>query len=174
MLKIISTWILIFCSLPLFGQMIENTNFNQVVNKYTSKFSAPVMSVDKLKVLLNDGKNKVIIIDSRELNEYKISRIENAIHVGFEDFNLKKTLEMVKGNNSKAVIVVYCSVGYRSGKIATRLIENGVQSYNLYGGIFEWANRGFRLVDDNNLVTTKVHTYNKSWSKWLFKGEKVF
>ena len=46
--------------------------------------------------------------------------------------------------------------------------------YNLYGGIFEWKNKNFIVIDSEEKETNKVHTYNRDWSKWLKKGEKVF
>jgi len=71
--------------------------------------------------------------------------------------------------------VVYCSVGVRSEIIAHRIIEKGYTNvYNLYGGIFEWKNNGFQVMDTLGNTTEKVHTYNKEWSKWLTKGEKVY
>ena len=41
----------------------------------------------------------------------------------------------------ESTIVVYCSVGYRSEKIAEELDKLGFTNVsNLYGGIFEWIN----------------------------------
>jgi hypothetical protein len=44
----------------------------------------------------------------------------------------------------------------------------------LYGGIFEWKNNNFKVLDTLGNETEKVHTFSKSWSKWLTKGEKVY
>jgi hypothetical protein len=48
--------------------------------------------------------------------------------------------------------------------------------YNLYGSIFEWANRGYKVIDAQGQKTQKVHTYNQSWSKWLDRSgvEKIW
>ncbi len=73
------------------------------------------------------------------------------------------------------LIVVYCSIGLRSAKIAQQLKDEGYTNvFNLYGGIFEWKNNNFLVFDLNGQKTEKVHVYNKYWSKWLIKGEKVF
>ena len=45
---------------------------------------------------------------------------------------------------------------------------------NLFGGIFEWKNNGFKVYDSINTVTENVHIFSKEWSKWLTKGEKVY
>jgi len=44
---------------------------------------------------------------------------------------------------------------------------------NLYGGIFEWVHQN-KNVYQNNSTTQKIHTYDKEWSKWLKKGEKIY
>ena len=74
-----------------------------------------------------------------------------------------------------AILVVYCSVGYRSEKIGEKLKALGFSKvYNLYGGIFEWSNRGYPLVDQKEQPTTKVHAFNKDWGRWLEQGTKVY
>lgn len=73
-----------------------------------------------------------------------------------------------------ANIVVYCAVGSRSEKIARELKEMGFENVsNLYGGIFEWVNRGYEIVNDTGETDT-VHAYNRFWGFWLQEGEKVY
>ncbi|MEN8818965.1 MAG: rhodanese-like domain-containing protein, partial [Polaribacter sp.] len=45
---------------------------------------------------------------------------------------------------------------------------------NLYGGIFEWKNKGNLVFDSNGNATEKIHVFSKEWSKWLLKGKKVY
>lgn len=116
-------------------------------------------------------KDRYSIIDAREKKEYNVSKIEGAKYVGFKDFDMSSVEHLDK--NSK--IIVYCSVGYRSEKIAEKLKESGYQDIsNLYGGIFEWKNQGRDVVDAQNQVTEKVHAYDKLWGIWLDKGDKVY
>jgi len=69
-------------------------------------------------------------------------------------------------------MVVYCSIGYRSEKIGEKLLRLGYKNvYNLYGSIFEWANEKYQLVGSNGKTTNRVHSYNKSWSKWVTNEE---
>jgi 3-mercaptopyruvate sulfurtransferase SseA len=66
-------------------------------------------------------------------------------------------------------------VGYRSGKIGEKLKKMGFTNvYNLYGGIFEWKNRGYEVHNNQNSVTDSVHAYNRAWSVFLRKGVKVY
>jgi rhodanese-related sulfurtransferase len=112
-------------------------------------------------------------LDARELKEYKVSHLKNAIHVGYDHFNLKETT--AKLTNKKAAIIVYCSIGIRSEDIAEKLQNAGYKNvYNLFGGIFEWKNKQHIVVDSLNNPTEKVHTFNKEWSTWLKKGIKIY
>ncbi len=120
---------------------------------------------------LKNNYNKYIILDSRELNEFKVSHLENSIWVGYDDFDIHNTIKKIKSNKP---IVVYCSIGYRSEKIGEKLLEKGHLVYNLYGGIFDWKNNDYTIINSESEATEKVHCYNKEWSKWLENGVKIY
>ena len=64
-------------------------------------------------------------------------------------------------------VVVYCSVGYRSAAMVERLMKLGVKNaFNLEGSIFEWANSGKPVVNDQGM-TKGVHPYNDYWGQLL-------
>jgi 3-mercaptopyruvate sulfurtransferase SseA len=72
-------------------------------------------------------------------------------------------------------LVVYCTLGVRSGVIANELIERGYRDVkNLYGGISEWKNMDYVVVDSTQTPTENIHVYSKKWGKWLTKGNPVF
>ena len=84
-------------------------------------------------------------------------------------------MDSLKNIQKNSRIIVYCSVGYRSERIGEQLLANGYSNVtNLYGGIFEWVNSDYPVVDTNNVKTNKVHAYSKLWGKWLKNGEKVY
>ena len=116
----------------------------------------------------------VFLLDAREPKEYKVSHIDKAICVGYNKFNIDKTLaQLPKDKNTK--IVVYCSLGIRSEDVAEAIQKEGYSNvYNLYGGIFEWKNNDNIVIDPDNKPTEKVHSFNKFWGKWLNKGTKVY
>ena len=63
--------------------------------------------------------------------------------------------------------MVYCSVGYRSAKVAQQLQQKGYKNvFNLNGGIFQWANQGKPIFKDKHPVKV-VHPYNFFWGKLL-------
>lgn len=141
------------------GVSCQNPKFDKKIRSLLS-FTVPVLSPDQLE---NMGKD-VLILDAREQKEFDVSHLPNAQFIGYKHF---KKNDVAKFDKSKPV-VVYCSVGYRSEKIGERLQKMGFEEvYNLYGSIFEWANQGKPLVDNKGTKTTKVHTWNKKWSKWI-------
>jgi len=138
------------------------------VLKTHNQGSVPYISVQELAM----PKTEAIIFDAREVSEYNVSHLKNAIFVGYDNFDIKTVLETIKDKGKK--IVVYCSLGVRSEDIAELLKKAGYTNvFNLYGGIFEWKNKGFPVFDLNEKETEKVHAFSKAWSKWLVKGEKV-
>ena len=137
--------------------------------KQHNKESIPYITVDELKTEQSD----IVLLDSREEKEYRTSHLKHAICVGYDFFNLDSIQQNLPDKNSK--IVVYCSVGIRSENIAEKLKNAGYTNvYNLYGGIFEWKNRDLKIFDEQETETENVHTFNKVWSKWLKKGNKVY
>lgn len=113
----------------------------------------------------------IIILDTREKEEFTVSHIHNAKYVGYDHFEIDSLKSIPKNTR----IIVYCSVGYRSERIGEKLLKTEYTNVsNLYGGIFEWVNNGYPVVDMSDQKTNKVHAYSKLWGKWLTKGEKVY
>ena len=114
-----------------------------------------------------------IILDTREKEEYDVSRIPGAVWAGYKKFNLYQLKSQLTEQDTS--IVVYCSVGVRSEDIGEDLIEAGYSDVrNLYGGIFEWKNKGFKVVDSSGQSTENVHAYSKYWGKLLTEANKVY
>lgn len=144
---------------------VKSNSYNVLLKKLLNT-KVPEISVNSLEKMLTD----VVLLDAREPDEFNVSHLANAKFVGYNNFNF----DSVKVKDKNTPIVVYCSVGYRSGKIAEKLIEKGFTNVqNLYGGIFEWKNEGNDVVDKNG-ITNDVHPYSKSWGIWLKKGNKVY
>ena len=147
---------------------VNSEEFDKKISK-TINFTIPVMGVDELKEMQED----VVLFDARPQSEYEVSHIKGAKRIGFK----KIDKAALAGIDKDEQIVVYCSIGYRSEKVGEKLKKMGFKNvYNLYGSIFEWVNQGNEVVDKDEKVTEKVHTYNKQWSKWVEDGkaEKVW
>lgn len=152
----------IFLVLNVFAQK----TIPEVLKKF-NKNSVPYISASELKL-----KKNILILDTREINEFEVSHLKNANFVGFNTFDSKKIMQNYKNQND--TIVVYCSIGIRSEKIGEKLLKLGYKNvYNLYGGIFEWKNQGEQVVDSTQKPTENVHAFSKEWSKYLLKGNKI-
>lgn len=148
-------------TMPLMAAAQNPEGFDKMAKKMADK-TVPIIKSTQVVKLQEKGK-KIIFLDARELAEYKVSHIKNAKHIGYDNFDMK-TIASIDKN---AIIVVYCSVGYRSGKIGKKLRNAGFTSvFNLYGGLFDWANNGNPVYSGSGKVT-KVHPYNGNWGKWL-------
>lgn len=138
------------------------------VLKLLNKESVPYIMVDSLKET-----DKFVFLDARERNEYNVSHIKNALFVGYDHFENKNVTSVIK--DKKTPIVVYCSIGVRSENIGEKLQKLGYTNvYNLYGGIFEYKNKDRKVFNNQNKETDSVHTFNKTWSKYLTKGKKIY
>ncbi|MHA7842287.1 MAG: rhodanese-like domain-containing protein [Winogradskyella sp.] len=157
---------LCFIALNLIGNCQKD--LKTLLEKH-NKGDIPYISVQELAM----PKTEAVILDARETTEFETSHIEDAIHVGYNAFDLDIVKENVPDKTSK--IVVYCSLGIRSEHIAERLKNEGYTNiFNLFGGIFEWKNNDFVVYDQNNEPTENVHAFSKEWSKWLLKGNKIY
>jgi len=117
---------------------------------------------------MGDGGADVLLLDVRELEEFQVSRIEGAERVdpGISTSTFLKTYgERAAGKH----VVLYCSVGVRSSKLAARVQDQlrtvgALSVSNLEGGIFRWHNEQRPLSDDNG-ETQLVHKYDAQWGR---------
>lgn len=138
---------------------IENPKFKRVVDNSLS-FDIDTISVGELKKCTTP----YLLLDAREQEEFDVSHIKGAMYLGYDD----PDYSVFKNVSEDTPIIVYCSIGYRSEKIAHKIKRMGFENVrNLYGSIFEWANQGNELCDDKDESTNVVHGYNRSWSKWI-------
>jgi len=139
--------------------------------KMESLYSHTVPLIKSKELTELQNKKKLVILDTRAPEEYKVSHIEGAQLIDYDNFEP----EDVKDIPKDAEVIVYCSVGYRSERIGEELQEMGYRNVkNLYGGIFDWKNQGNEVLNKNNQPTDSVHTYNENWSQWLYNGVKVY
>jgi rhodanese-related sulfurtransferase len=142
--------------------------FDEKVNSLYS-YTVPLVKSEEVKELLD--KDNVYILDIRSQKEFDVSHIQGAKMIDYDNFDKKDVINIPKD----AEVIVYCSVGYRSEKVGEKLMKNGFSNVkNLYGGIFDWKNQDNPVINPHNEVTDSVHTYNKNWSQWLYKGVKVY
>lgn len=154
----------------LSGTAFGQDSLKEVLDRQNSH-SIPYISVEELAMFQKKG--NTTILDAREKKEFDVSHIPSAKNVGFDHFDSEdKQLQQI---NKEAQIVVYCSIGIRSEKIGERLKKLGFANVkNLYGGIFEWKNKGYEVVDSTAQRTENTHVFSKKWSKWLHAGNPIY
>lgn len=125
--------------------------------------SVPEVSVDQI------ASGEFHLLDARASQEFDVSHIQGATWVGYDDFDVAR----LAGFERQEPLAVYCSVGYRSERIAEKLHQQGYTNVvNVYGGIFEWVNTGHPVVTGQATATDKVHGYSAFWGVWLMRGER--
>jgi rhodanese-related sulfurtransferase len=165
MKKMIFISLFLFQASYLLAQRTENFNFHIYLQ---SKLKHPVEEWDVSKLKKDTS---ALLIDVRSKEEFDVSHLKNSMNFPQKKFKTEQISHISKDKR----IVIYCSVGYRSEKVAEKLKKAGYKNtVNLYGGIFEWVNRGFPIYDSEQKLTKKVHAYSHAWGVWLEKGEKVY
>jgi rhodanese-related sulfurtransferase len=136
--------------------------------KFLIKLSFPTvsqMTTEEFNCwLIDSAKRLPLLIDARSQTEYMVSHIKTAVHID----PVASDVTALSTVSKDTPIVVYCSVGYRSAKVAQQLQREGFsQIYNLSGGLFQWANEERPIFKDDEHLTQLVHHYNKIWGKLL-------
>lgn len=143
-------------------------NFDE---KLQSLYSYTVPLIQPSELVEVKKSQPVYVLDIRSSEEFAVSHLEDARFIDYDHFNVKDVQEIPKD----AKVVLYCSVGYRSERVGEKLKAAGYEDVsNLYGGIFQWKNEGYPVVNQQQQPTDSVHTYNKDWSQWLKRGVKVY
>lgn len=135
--------------------------FNAVVDA-VSPDDIDTVSSDTLKRWLSG--DSVLLLDTRSRQEFEVSHLPDAVWVGYEDFSF----ESLNGIKKDTLVVVTCAVGSRSGDIAQGLKLAGFNRvYNHFGGIFDWTNRGYEVLNLNDVSVRRIHPYNALWKHWM-------
>ena len=137
----------------------------------------PRITTQELADWLDDpGRDNPLLFDVREKAEFEVSHLKDARWSPHADEILAIANGLPALDKSKP-IVVYCSVGYRSAKVAKALIgKHNRQVFNLEGSIFQWFNDGRAVWRDSDadsgsseIQVREVHPYNAMWGKLLRK-----
>jgi len=103
----------------------------------------PLVKPAKLKDLLQD--DNIILLDTRSPQEYQSGHLEGSRFINFQTFQMSDVQDIPKD----AEIIVYCAVGGRSNRVGMQLLSAGYQNVrNLEGGITNWKNQGYEVVND--------------------------
>lgn len=122
------------------------------------------------------GSDDVVVLDVREPAEYAVSRLPGALRVdpGMTERQFRAEFA---GRLVGKTVVVYCSVGVRSSKLAVRIGKaardlGATDLFNLRGGVFAWANGRRPLVTVGG-TTDQVHPYSRKWSRYIDEQDRT-
>lgn len=121
-------------------------------------------SVDELAARLEAG-DVPLLLDVRAREEFAVSHLPGAMHAE----GVEQALALIRSDATDPGrdVVVYCSIGYRSARLARELEASGVEGVlNLEGSIFEWANTGHAVYRGGRPVD-EVHPYDADWGRML-------
>jgi len=99
-------------------------------------------------------KKKVVLVDVRTPEEQRVSMLPGAITR--EEF--LSNLDAYRDN----VVIGYCTISYRSGRLAQDLRQKGITMLNLKGGLLAWVHEGGKVYSQGR-ETRKVHVYGSKW-----------
>jgi sodium/bile acid cotransporter 7 len=103
--------------------------------------------------LLRTG--QALFVDVRTAKEQEVSMLPGA--VAADEF-----LKHPERYRDK-VIIGYCTISYRSGKLADTLRVQGITMLNLKGGLLAWVHAGGKVYDRNG-ETRRIHVYGRKWN----------
>jgi rhodanese-related sulfurtransferase len=130
----------------------KQEQIDRMYDRYSEKFPE-VKSITASQLQQWQSSQKIILVDVRTPKEREVSIIPNAITS--EEF--EQNFDLYRHHK----IVVYCTIGYRSGKYAQKY-PNNLQIFNLEGGILAWSHLGGKLINDRG-NTNKIHVYGDRW-----------
>jgi sodium/bile acid cotransporter 7 len=109
---------------------------------------APVAAMELLK------SSPAVFVDVREEKEQAVSMLPGAI----TEQEFLNHLERYRD----VVVIGYCTISYRSGKLAEKLKAQGVVILNLRGGLLAWVHDGGKVYDRDG-ETRRIHVYGRQW-----------
>ncbi len=115
----------------------------------------PGVAVDALMRELKQG-GDLVLVDVRPREERAVATIPGAIsREAFES-----DPERWRGRR----VVVFCTVGARSGAYARALLRQGWDVRNLEGSLLAWTHAGGPLVDEDGRPTRRIHVHGRRWN----------
>ena len=103
-----------------------------------------------------DQSESWVIVDARAEEEISVSTIPGAI-------TLEALCADLKAYRNTSILV-YCTIGCRSGNVAESLMADGFRTYNLWGGVIAWALHGNSFITSGGEETYQVHVFDEKWN----------
>ena len=144
----------------------DRTKYRTVQEMYIEyKKSFPnVPDISAKDAIERKKQGKVIFVDVRKGKEKVVSTLPGAIS--------ERELLLNPQKYKNHLIIGYCTIGYRSGKLAEKLKKHDIRMVNLRGGILAWLHAGGAVHKDGKPIN-RVHVFGKKWDLAPFGVETV-
>lgn len=152
---------------PAIASMSDMEKHQRVIEMYTDyrKDFPKVLEIDADAAIALLADPNVVFVDVRNPEEQAVSMIPGAIG----DKGFRANLDNYRGKR----IIAYCTISYRSGKLAAKLARKGVTVINLRGGLLGWVHAGGPLVRGQQPVKC-LHVYGRKWDLAPAEMETVY
>ncbi len=131
----------------------KNTIANLYIN-YKKKYFPNVVDITPQEAMALANQGRVVFVDVRKPPEIKVSKLQGAVS--------RKDFITDPSKFEGKTIVGYCTISFRSGRLAKELSREGIAMLNLKGGILAWVHEGGK-VHDRKGETHRLHVYSKRW-----------
>ena len=163
---------LVLCSIFLFPGCFRKVSssgnierMNALYQQSKAKFPE-VPDISAVELIEKMKEEDIILVDNREKGERAVSMITGAISLQEFEENIEKY--------ASNTVVVYCTIGDRSGHYSKKLRKQNINAHNLKGGVLAWAHAGGTFVDSQGETTNMVHVYGPKWNLLPEEYEAVY
>lgn len=125
-----------------------------LMGEYAQHFpEVPGLTTEQVQERLAEG---AVLVDARTAAEQAVSRIPGAV--------LLEEVERELEQYQDKALIVYCTIGARSGEQAREWRAAGLDASNYEGSILAWTHAGGELVTPTGEPTREVHVYGAKWA----------
>lgn len=117
-------------------------------------WGAPSLSASEF--LRRSKQEEWSIVDARSQRERRVSIIAGSLSI--EEFEAQ--IEEHKNKH----ILVYCTIGCRSGAYAQKLRAKGLEAFNLWGGVLAWTQDDRTFATPDGQPTRRLHVHGGQWA----------
>lgn len=162
----LSAALALLASAPMSAAEPPRDGFDAAVRSALAGINAPGVEVAEAARLVRE--EHAIVLDTRTEEEFRVSHLAGARFVPFGWWQALAGPRLPKDLPRDRPVLVVCTVGWRSGKVAQALVSAGQpRVFNLIGGVLAWQRAGLPLVDAAGRPTRAVHPYNAEWGRYV-------
>ncbi len=113
-----------------------------------------VREISPQEAMKEAARDKILFVDTRKPTEMAVSMLPSAITL--------ETFLKDPGKFKDRRIVAYCTISYRSGIFARKMAAEGIEVFNLRGGLLAWVLEGGKVYDTKG-ETKRINVYGEKW-----------